>query len=118
MLDVTLAFMRCGAVYMLRHRLQVREGLYYNPYFPGAAIAMPKMLVNEAVEYDDETPATESQMAKVRLRWGLLFDTGAAPLDSHRLCFFRLLLLKPTLFVLVLRFPWFFLLLPYVRLAH
>ena len=40
--------------------LQVREGLYYNPYFPGAAIAMPKMLVDGAVEFDDGTPATES----------------------------------------------------------
>merc|ERR1711907_823860 len=42
----------------------VREGLYYNPYFPGGAIAMPKMLADEGVEYDDGTPATESQMAK------------------------------------------------------
>lgn len=42
----------------------MREGLYYNPYFPGGAIAMPKMLVDEGVEYDDGTPATESQMAK------------------------------------------------------
>lgn len=42
----------------------VREGLYYNPYFPGGAIAMPKMLIDEAVEYDDGTPASESQMAK------------------------------------------------------
>lgn len=40
--------------------VQVREGLYYNPYFPGAAIAMPKMLVDGAVEFDDGTPATES----------------------------------------------------------
>lgn len=40
--------------------VQVREGLYYNPYFPGGAIAMPKMLVDGAVEYDDGTPATES----------------------------------------------------------
>jgi hypothetical protein len=24
----------------------VREGLHYNPYFPGGAIAMPKMLVD------------------------------------------------------------------------
>ena len=43
---------------------QVREGLYYNPYFPGGAIAMPKMLADEGTEYDDETPATESQQAK------------------------------------------------------
>ena len=40
------------------------KGLHYNPYFPGGAIAMPKMLVDGGVEYDDGTPATESQMAK------------------------------------------------------
>ena len=44
--------------------IQVREGLYYNPYFPGGAIAMPKMLVDEGTEYFDGTPATESQQAK------------------------------------------------------
>jgi len=44
--------------------VHVREGLYYNPYFPGGAIAMPKMLADGGVEYDDGTPATESQMAK------------------------------------------------------
>ena len=42
----------------------MREGLHYNPYFPGGAIAMPKMLVDGGVEYDDGTPATETQMAK------------------------------------------------------
>jgi ubiquinol-cytochrome c reductase cytochrome c1 subunit len=44
--------------------ISVREGLHYNPYFPGGAIAMPKMLADGGVEYDDGTPATESQMAK------------------------------------------------------
>lgn len=44
--------------------ISVREGLYYNPYFPGGAIAMPKMLNDEGVEYDDGTPATEAQQAK------------------------------------------------------
>ena len=44
--------------------IHVREGLYYNPYFPGGAIAMPKMLADEGVEYDDGTEATESQQAK------------------------------------------------------
>ncbi len=48
--------------------LQVREGLYYNPYFPGGAIAMPKMLNDEGVEYDDGTPASEAQQAKVSPR--------------------------------------------------
>jgi len=44
--------------------LQIREGLYYNPYFPGGAIAMPKMLADEGTEYDDGTAATEAQQAK------------------------------------------------------
>ena len=49
--------------------MQVREGLHYNPYFPGGAIAMPKMLADEGTEYDDGTIATESQQAKVSLAW-------------------------------------------------
>lgn len=44
--------------------VSVREGLHYNPYFPGGAIAMPKMLNDEGVEYDDGTVATEAQQAK------------------------------------------------------
>ncbi|KAI3973396.1 hypothetical protein MKW92_025667 [Papaver armeniacum] len=42
----------------------IREGLHYNPYFPGGAIAMPKMLIDGAIEYEDGTPATEAQMGK------------------------------------------------------
>ncbi|KAK1359417.1 Cytochrome c domain-containing protein [Heracleum sosnowskyi] len=44
--------------------VSVREGLHYNPYFPGGAIAMPKMLNDGAVEYEDGVPATEAQMGK------------------------------------------------------
>ena len=47
-------------------------GLYYNPYFPGGAIAMPPPLQDGQVEYEDGTPATASQMAKdvaVFLNW-------------------------------------------------
>uniref|UniRef100_A0A453RS27 Cytochrome c domain-containing protein n=1 Tax=Aegilops tauschii subsp. strangulata TaxID=200361 RepID=A0A453RS27_AEGTS len=44
--------------------VQIREGLHYNPYFPGGAIAMPKMLMDGAIEYEDGTPATEAQMGK------------------------------------------------------
>ncbi|CAN1273208.1 Cytochrome c1-1, heme protein, mitochondrial [Linum perenne] len=44
--------------------ISIREGLHYNPYFPGGAIAMPKMLNDGAVEYEDGTPATEAQMGK------------------------------------------------------
>jgi ubiquinol-cytochrome c reductase cytochrome c1 subunit len=39
-------------------------GLHYNPYFPGGAIAMAKQLTDGQLEYEDGTPATESQMAK------------------------------------------------------
>lgn len=39
-------------------------GLHYNPYFPGGAIAMGKQLTDGQVEYEDGTPATETQMAK------------------------------------------------------
>ena len=57
--------------------LQVREGLYYNPYFPGGAIAMPKMLADEGTEYDDGTVATEAQQAKAR---------AVRPPGLHLLC--------------------------------
>jgi len=44
--------------------VEVREGLNYNPYFPGGAIAMARTLFDGVVEYEDGTPATSSQMAK------------------------------------------------------
>ncbi|KAM4688555.1 cytochrome c1, heme protein, mitochondrial [Discoglossus pictus] len=50
----------------------LREGLYYNPYFPGQAIGMAPPIYNEILEYDDATPATMSQVAKdvcTFLRW-------------------------------------------------
>lgn len=42
----------------------LRDGLYYNPYFAGGAIAMAQSLFDEAAEYTDGTPATASQLAK------------------------------------------------------
>jgi ubiquinol-cytochrome c reductase cytochrome c1 subunit len=42
----------------------VMAGLYYNPYFPGGAIAMPPPLSDGGVEYEDGTVATISQQAK------------------------------------------------------
>ncbi|KAK7493825.1 hypothetical protein BaRGS_00014966 [Batillaria attramentaria] len=52
--------------------ITLREGLYYNPYFPGGAIGMAQALYNEIIEYEDGTPATASQCAKdvcTFLRW-------------------------------------------------
>ena len=35
--------------------VEVREGLHYNPYFPGGAIAMARNIYDEVVEYEDGT---------------------------------------------------------------
>lgn len=40
----------------------MRQGLYYNPYFPGGAIAMPRVINDGGVEFEDGTPATSSQV--------------------------------------------------------
>lgn len=42
---------------------ELREGLYYNPYFPGGQIGMPPPLMDGAVEFPDGTPGTVCQMA-------------------------------------------------------
>jgi len=42
----------------------LREGQYFNPYFPGGAISMAQALYNEVIEYNDGTPATASQLSK------------------------------------------------------
>nr|CAH8863638.1 unnamed protein product [Trichobilharzia regenti] len=42
----------------------VPDGQYYNPYFPGGALSMARVLYDDLVEYPDGTPATTSQMAK------------------------------------------------------
>jgi len=44
--------------------ITMRPGLHYNPYFAGGAIGMAKALNDGLVEYEDGTPATETQMAK------------------------------------------------------
>jgi len=46
------------------HGINLRSGLFYNPYFPGGAIAMPQALIEGGLEFDDGTPSTISQMAK------------------------------------------------------
>lgn len=44
--------------------IELREGMNYNPFFPGGAISMARVLFDGVVEYEDGTPATTSQMAK------------------------------------------------------
>ncbi|KNC97758.1 ubiquinol--cytochrome-c reductase catalytic subunit CYT1 [Spizellomyces punctatus DAOM BR117] len=44
--------------------VNIREGLHYNPYFPGGAIAMARSIFDEVVDYEDGTPNNASQLAK------------------------------------------------------
>jgi len=44
--------------------IELREGQNFNPYFPGGAIGMSAPLYNEIIEYEDGTPATQSQLSK------------------------------------------------------
>jgi ubiquinol-cytochrome c reductase cytochrome c1 subunit len=46
------------------HGITLGANMYYNIYFPGCQIAMPPPLAAGAVEYDDGTEASISQMAK------------------------------------------------------
>ncbi len=43
--------------------VEMRPGLYYNPYMPGGKIAMPAPLMEDIVEYSDGTAATVEQMS-------------------------------------------------------
>jgi cytochrome c1 len=44
--------------------VEMREGMNYNPYFPGGQIAMAPPLSDEVVEYTDGAPMTVEQYAK------------------------------------------------------
>ncbi|KAG7200430.1 hypothetical protein KM043_017881 [Ampulex compressa] len=44
--------------------ISLREGQYFNPYFPGGAIGMAQVIYDEVLDYEDGTPATASQIAK------------------------------------------------------
>ena len=43
--------------------MEMRAGLYYNPYMAGSKIAMPAPLLEDIVEYGDGTPASVQQMS-------------------------------------------------------
>ncbi|XP_076638291.1 cytochrome c1 [Colletes latitarsis] len=44
--------------------IPLREGQYFNPYFPGGALGMAQVIFDEVLEFEDGTPATASQVAK------------------------------------------------------
>src|SRR5690606_31091060 len=52
--------------------MELRAGMYFNPYFPGMQIAMPPPLSEGLVSYADGTDATVDQMARdvtIFLQW-------------------------------------------------
>ncbi|KAF5355255.1 hypothetical protein D9758_006026 [Tetrapyrgos nigripes] len=87
--------------------VEIREGMNYNPFFPGGAISMARVLFDGLVEYDDGTPATTAQMAKdvvTFLNW------AAEPEhDERKKTGIKAVILFSTLFALSLytkRFKW------------
>ncbi|KAN0088517.1 Cytochrome C1 family domain containing protein [Tylopilus felleus] len=87
--------------------VEIRDGMNYNPYFPGGAISMARVLFDGLVEYPDGTPATTSQMAKdvvTFLNW------AAEPEhDERKRLGLKAVILFSTLFAIsiyVKRFKW------------
>ncbi|KAM0733225.1 Cytochrome c1-2, heme protein, mitochondrial [Formica fusca] len=61
---------------------------YFNAYFPGNVIGMGQMLIEGAVDYDDGTPATTSQMAKDLVQF--LSWTSSQNFDARKQMFIRM----------------------------
>ncbi|TGJ84134.1 hypothetical protein E0Z10_g4638 [Xylaria hypoxylon] len=86
---------------------QVGAGLNFNPYFPGTGIAMARVLYDGLVEYEDETPATTSQMAKDVVEF---LNWAAEPeMDDRKRMGMKVLAVTSVLFALsvwVKRYKW------------
>lgn len=79
-----------------------RETQYYNPYFAGGWIGMPPPLNDGAVDYDDGTAATASQMAKdvsIFLAW-----TSEPEHDERKLAGFKAMVALTIMF----GFTWYY----------
>ncbi|KAK4197753.1 3-deoxy-7-phosphoheptulonate synthase [Triangularia verruculosa] len=86
---------------------EVGAGLHFNPYFPGTGIAMARVLYDGLVEYEDETPATTSQMAKDVTEF---LNWAAEPeMDDRKRMGMKVLAITSVLFALsvwVKRYKW------------
>jgi len=82
--------------------IALRQGLYYNPYFPGGAIAMTAPITMEGqVEYPDGTPATVSQMAKdvsTFLAWAAEPEHDERKKSGIKAIFLFTMIIIPTLY--------------------
>lgn len=85
----------------------VGAGLNFNPYFPGTGIAMARVLYDGLVDYEDETPATTSQMAKDVVEF---LNWAAEPeMDQRKKYGMQVLMVSSVLFALsvwVKRYKW------------
>jgi len=82
--------------------IAARDTQYYNPYFSGGWIGMPPPLADGAVDYDDGTPATSTQMAKdvsVFLAW-----TSEPELDERKLAGIKVMVALTIMF----GFTWYY----------
>jgi len=89
---------------------QVGEGLNFNPYFPGTGIAMARVLYDGLVDYEDETPASTSQMAKDVVEF---LNWAAEPeMDDRKRMGMKVLVCTSVLFALsvwIKRYKWAYL---------
>lgn len=85
----------------------VAEGQYFNPYFPGTKIAMPRLLFDGLVEYEDGAPPVTSQYAKDVVSF---LNWAAEPEhDERKKMGFQCLTLLSVMFALSIwmkRFKW------------
>ncbi|XP_016952254.1 uncharacterized protein LOC108026069 [Drosophila biarmipes] len=86
----------------------LRDGLYFNPYFSGGAIAMAQAVDNEVVTFEDaNVPASAAQIAKdvcVFLKW-----TSEPESDERRLLLIKVTLMSAFLIGIsyyIKRFKW------------
>ncbi|XP_071872310.1 uncharacterized protein [Bombus fervidus] len=75
------------------------EGQYFNVYFTGGSTTMPRMLYEGIVEYDDGTPATESQLAKDVVEF--LMWTASSEHDTRKIMTLKCIGILLTLLVSV-----------------
>lgn len=70
--------------------LDINDGMYYNTIYPGNQIAMPMPIVDEIVEYEDQTPATQDQI--IRDVTSFLVWTAEPELEERKVLGIRVLI--------------------------
>lgn len=56
--------------------VEIREGMNYNPYFPGGAIGMARVLYDGLVEYDDGQFPNPTRVQFSALKYSFCSSTG------------------------------------------